>query len=292
MEEEKHFPGQQAAETPADEQPKEETPKPEAPKEEAPKGDTPEPGEEAPKDEPKDEKPPEPEQPLPKKRSVYDDLKDTRKERNEARAAAEAEKARADAAEAEAARLKGDTPPAPKPEEKKPDTPADDLSAFAEENGLDAKGLNRLIEIITKRIPQAQLSEEEKADLASVREWRASNERQQEDQEVLSQATTVKAELGIADDAELQNVMKEIVRLAHTERFHDKEVGYIVWANKDALSKLVSPKKPSFESGGQQGEAAAEEEVDFSSGKVTPAQVERAVRDRGRSGGQEIRRPQ
>lgn len=41
--------------------------------------------------------------------------------------------------------------------------------------------------------------------------------------------------------------MKEIVKLSHTAEFHDKEVDYIVWKRKAELSKLISPKKPSFE---------------------------------------------
>lgn len=76
---------------------------------------------------------------------------------------------------------------------------------------------------------------------------------------------------------ELDSVMKEIVRLSHTEEFHDKEVDYIVWKNRDALSKLVSPKKPSFESGGSPAEAAPEAEPDFSAGKgITPGMAEKA----------------
>ena len=83
-------------------------------------------------------------------------------------------------------------------------------------------------------------------------------------------------------------VMKEIVRLAHTPRFHDKEVQYIVWANQDALSKLVSPKKPSFERGGGNAPDAEVKEVDFS-GKMTPAQAQKAM-ESGPKSALEIRR--
>ncbi len=71
--------------------------------------------------------------------------------------------------------------------------------------------------------------------------------------------------------------MNEVVRLAHTKEFHDKETDYIVWKNREALAKMVSPKKPSFEAGGQTQDSDAPAAVDFSSGRVTPEQAQRAV---------------
>src|SRR6185312_9385192 len=106
--------------------------------------------------------------------------------------------------------------------------------------------------------------------------WRADQAKVQEDQEIVAAAPAVKGlakELGfeIHDEAELGKVMDEVKRLAHTPEFHDKPVDYIVFAKRSELSKMVSPKKPSFEQGGQRGEAAAEGEPDFSAGKgITP----------------------
>ena len=71
--------------------------------------------------------------------------------------------------------------------------------------------------------------------------------------------------------------MDELVKLAHTKEFHDKEVEYIVWKKQADLAKLVSPKKPSFESGDHNISEAHETEVDFSSGKVTPEQAQKAI---------------
>jgi alanyl-tRNA synthetase len=143
-------------------------------------------------------------------------------------------------------------------------------------------------------VPPGQLSEADRKELSDLKAWKADNEakeaRAAEDREVLATASTVKTQLEIHDDAELKAVMEEIVKLSHTEAFHDKEVEYIVWKNKDALSKLVSPKKPSFESGGQQGEAAPASEPDFSSGKgITPAMAQTASQEK-RGSALEIRR--
>jgi hypothetical protein len=162
-----------------------------------------------------------------------------------------------------------------------PSAPTDDLEAYAQEHGLDAPALARLAEVIAKRIPAAQLSAEEKQQLSDLTAYKAKKDaeeaRASEDREVLAAAPTVKTQLEIHDDAELDSVMKEVVRLSHTAEFHDKEVDYIVWKNRDALSKLVSPKKPSFESGGSPAEAAPDAEPDFSAGKgITPGMAEKA----------------
>lgn len=201
------------------------------------------------------------------KPSIYDDLKAERKERKEAIA-------RAEAAEARNQELEGllqDKKDAKTPEEKS--QADDDIKAYAEKHGLDADGLQELTGIIAKRLPMPEgLSPEE---VKAFRESQATAARQAEDQAVLTEAPKVKEQLEIHSDAELKAVMDEVMKLSHTEAFHDKEVEYIVWKNREALSKLVSPKKPSFESGGNGPEGQAEN-IDFSSGKVTPEQAQKA----------------
>jgi hypothetical protein len=292
MDEALHFPGQDA-EAPAPDAPKDE-PKPEeapAPEDKAPEADKPE---DKPEDKPAD--PDAPEVPLPKKpRSIYDDLKDEKQDKAILKSVVIA------ALEAQGVTLKGNetaeelqalakkTPsdaPAPKPAS--PSAPTDELEAYAQEHGLDAPALARLAEVIAKRIPQSQLSAEEKQQLTELTDYKAKKDAEEqraaEDREVLATAPTIKTQLDIHDDAELDSVMKEVVRLSHTPEFHDKEVDYIVWKNKEKLSKLVSPKKPSFESGGSPAEAGAETEPDFSSGKgITPAMAEKASQGRGGS---------
>jgi hypothetical protein len=279
MEEEKHFPPGAEPETPketeASKEEQKDVPaesaddkKPDEKQEEPADQKAPE-ADKKPEDEPK-----EPAPTLPKKpRSIYDDLKDTRKEKK-------AETERADAAEAEAARLKGllDAKDGAKTPEQKREA-ADDIEAFATEQGLDAAGLKKLTDIILSKVPKVEMPDGLKPDeVAAWRADRAAAARQAEDAQIQSQAPTIKEQLSITEPKELDAVMAEVTRLAHTPEFHDKEVEYIVWKNQAALSKLVSPKKPSFESGGQHAEAPAEKDIDFSSGKVTPEQVASAAR--------------
>lgn len=231
-------------------------------------------------DKPKEDQPKEDEPPINKPRSIYQEYKGEKQARKEA-------EARAEAAEAELERLRGDKPPeapaqADKPEEK----PADKLTAFAKEKGYDAEELARLAEIITERTPSSQLSSEEKQQLTELTAYKAQKEAEEqraaEDKAIQAEAPAVKQQLNVSDDAELAAVMAEITRLAHTPEFSDKEVGYIVWKKQADLAKLVSPKKPSFEGGGHQGDAPADEELNLTSGAgVTPAMMERAKRTGG-----------
>ena len=225
--------------------------------------------EKAPEAEKPQDEPEPPADPKLKKRTVYDDLKETRKEKK-------SEKERADAAEAKAAELQAlldAKDDAKTPEEKK--EAADDIEAYAKENDLDPAGLKKFAQIILSKVPKpAEMPEGLNADeVKAWREDRAKAARNAEDAQILATAPAIQKQLSITEQSELDAVMAEVTRLAHTPEFHDKEVEYIVWKNQQALSKLVSPKKPSFESGGQRPDAEPEKPIDFSSGKVTPEQV-------------------
>lgn len=285
MADELHYPPGAEPNPPTPEPTPEPTPVPPKEPEQAP-----EPTPEAPKPGEKDKKPdePAPEVPLLKKRSIYDDLKDERQDKAILKSvvisALEAQGVKLvgneTAEELQALAKKTPSQASPTPEPSAPSKPTNELEAYAQENGLDATQLARLAEIIAKSIPQGQLSAEEKQQLTELTEFKAKKEAEElrtaEDNAVRAEAPKVKETLQIHDEAELKAVMDEVVRLSHTERFHDKEVGYIVWANLDALSKLVSPKKPSFESGQSAALDAEPKEVEFS-GKMTPETAQKEM---------------
>jgi hypothetical protein len=281
MEDKPHVPGQTNEEFPDPLETDVTPPAPESPAAEPPKENPPK---EDPKPEPaKDKEAEKPaDQPKDKKRSIYDDYKEKKHEANEATARAEA--AEAKVAELTAlldAKKDADTPA----KEEKAD---DDLEAWAKEEGLTPQQVERFAKIIASRIPVSGLSDEDKQLLAGAKEMVAERQRAKEDQAILETAQNVKQQLAIHDDAELQAVMKEVVRLAHTPEFHDKEVDYIVWKNRDALAKMVSPKKPSFEPGSGPGEGK-DTEADFSKGGVTPAMAQKSIEQGSRTSGYEVR---
>jgi hypothetical protein len=277
MDDEKHYPPGAEPEPAAEEA----APEKDAPEEAEPtpdKGDeeTPDAGEkDKPEDKPEDETE-KPDEPIIKKpRSIYDDLKDKKHE-------VKSEKARADAAEAKAAELQGlldAKKDADTPAEKK--EAAKDIKEFADKHGYDPEQIEELTGILAAKLPKpdAVLTPEE-AD--AWRADRAKSARTAEDNAIDAEAPKVKTlakELGfeIHDDAEAVAIMAEVKRLAHTKDFHDKPVDYIVFAKRAELSKLVSPKRPSFEQGGQRGDAEPEGETDFSATKgITPEMAGKA----------------
>jgi hypothetical protein len=288
MDDEKVYPGQELPEeVPPEPKPEEKPKEPEKEPEEDPKP------EEKPEPE-KDKEPPKEPEPLPKKRSIYDDLKDKKKEAKDAKAEAEAARKEAEDARAEAAKLQAlldakDGAKTPK-EKAKAD---DDIQAFIDRhNGeqLTAESLTELAQIIAGRVKPGDLPEDVREKLKFLDTLQADQKRLAEDAETRKSAPLVKKTLEISDDAELENVMNEIVRLTHTEEFHDKEVEYILWKNRDAFSKLVSPKKPSFESGDTKPDGDGEAEIDFSK-PITPEQASKAMVENSRPRGVEIVKP-
>lgn len=135
MSDQGHVPGQTDQEFP--DEPAEEKGEPETPAPEEEKGDKPE-GEKPEGEKPDEEEKPEAEKPeeeappeQPKKRSIYDDLKEKKREAKDATA-------RAEAAEAEVARLRALSEKQDNAETPKEKSEAkDELEAWAEEEGLN-----------------------------------------------------------------------------------------------------------------------------------------------------------
>ena len=286
-----HFPGQDLPEN-KPEVP--ETPAPEVPaptetkKEDTPPApvmpEPPAPAPETPKEE----------VPVTKPRSIYKDLKETRQEKNAWQETAVA------ALKAQGIELTGTetpeqvqellaqhktVPPAPSPTPEVPapspqDPPVDPIEAFAKEKGYDPAELARLAQIIKDQIPPSQLSDEERQSLTDLKAFKektdADTKRREEDNAIQAEEPSVQKQLNISDASELTAVMAEIVRLAHTPEYADKPVKYIVWDKQSDLSKLVSPKKPSFENGTVAPAVEAEPEVNLSNGGVTPEMAQKA----------------
>lgn len=226
-----------------------------------------------------------------KPRSIYDDYKDKKQEAKDFQSVA------ITAAAALGLELKGNESPAELQEllqkAKDATTPkeksdvADDLKAFAEEEDMSPEKLQKLIDLIGKRVPAPSIPDDLAKKIEDVTAWKQEQDtkarRAEEDAAIVAYAPTVKTLLNVSDDAELKSIMEEVTKLAHTKEFHDKEVAYIVWKKQAELSKLVSPKKPSFESAGKRGETTPDAPVDYGSGKVTPAQAQAATQSQGKT---------
>lgn len=296
--EEQHFPGQTENEFSAQE------PEPETvvapvvvePKAEEPEVKQPEEVAVKPPEEP-EQKPPV--TPVIKKRSIYDEYKDEKNERKawqgiaqQALQAQGIELTGKESLEDFQALLKKKDEAVTPLEKSEAD---DELTTFAKEQGMDPDALKKLTGIILKNVPTAE-KPPEGLKPEEVEEWRAGMAKlklAEENQAIDAQAPVVRTQLKdlgfeVHDDGELTKVMSRIKELSHTAEFHDKEIDYIVFKNRAELTKLVSPKKESFEAGDTRAEAAEEKGLDYSSAP-TPGQMVQEL-ERPSGSGIEIRR--
>lgn len=240
------------------------------------------PKEETPKEEVKEETP----EPLKEKRSIYDDYKEKKVEAKKAKEEVETLKAERDAILAEKKRLEElfEKSKDAKTKEEKAEV-ADDIKSFAESIGADPDAIGKLEQFFKKRLPKED-SPVSKEDIELIKSLRAEKAKISEEigfqKEWKEFLPSLKKDFPHISDDELANVQKEMDKLAHAKGFNDKELDYIYFKQKETLSKLVSPKKNSFESGGNARQSDEAANVKLSSGS-SPMDVQNFVQQDRRS---------
>lgn len=269
--------GKETPETPAPEQKPEEKPA-KTPADSKPEGDAP-----ADKTDVEPEEKPDATLP-PKPRTIYEDLKEKKKEAREAKSENETLKNQLADKDAIIADLTKKAQTAETPAEKK--EVSDEIKALAEEIGATPEGIAKLTDFLTKTIrPEASpLSQEDRDALARVKESEVQREAQaQFSKEFDTFEPTLKTEFPYVSADDLAVVRKEVDRLAHTAQYHDKEIDYIYFKEKQKLAKLISPKRPSYEGGESRPAGEGEADVELSS-RSTPMDAQKATEKRSTSG--------
>lgn len=180
------------------------------------------------------------------KRSIYVDLKETRKEvktERELREQAERErdelKAKLDAV-------------ATATTQSERNNAVDDLEAFAKEIDADPAALKKMQQVFLKGLPQATVDTEV---LERFKEWEKNNsqaiEAQSFEKEFQSTLPTIKTMFPDATADEVNLIREKLDELAHTDQFYDKELDYVIYKNQDSIKSLISPKKRGIESKGR-----------------------------------------
>lgn len=224
------------------------TEEPKAPEPEEPKADVP----------PEGETPAEPKP----KRSIYDDYK-------EKKAEWKTEKERADHAEAERDELKARLEASSNADTPRAQADADeDAVAYASKIGADPDLVKRIIDDARKGFEVKPSTDPELIKkIEKFESWEVQNrqllEKQMFDEEFTKVSPSIKELLKIKDDADLQLIKKELDTLSHTKEYHDKELEYVAFKEKDKLSLLVTPKKRGMEPKGRK-------DVDTSSFEFDP----------------------
>lgn len=225
---------------------------------------------------------------LPKKRSIYDEYKAKK-------ADARASKEKADELQAENERLTAIIEAGKKAETKSEKKEvADDIAEFAESIGADPEAIEKLEAFMKKRIANADGAGITKEDVEFVKKFQAERAQTQAQDDFKKEwsalAPSIKKEFPGISDADLASVEKAIDKIAHSEGFNDKELDYIYFKKKTELAKLISPKRPTFESGGNARENEGGDAQVELSGRSTPMDVMAAQSQDRRPESLEIRK--
>lgn len=266
--------GKETPEDPAPEQKPEE--KPDDKPEDSPKPED-EPKDDKPEDKSEDKKPDEPLQTKP--RSIYDDLKDKKRDLKEAKS--ELELAQATIAEKD--KLISELTE----KAKKAETPAekqaveDEIAQIAEKIGADPEGVQILTDFLTKKLVKPAGVDITPEDLEAIKGFRQTKAQQEEQARFSSEWNSfepaLKQDFPHISSSELETVKAVVDKLAHSERYADKEIDYIYFKEKNNLTKLISPKRQSYE--GVDSKPApenADTEVELSS-KSTPMDAQKQI---------------
>ena len=183
----------------------------------------------------------------PKKRSIYDEYKEKKQElRTEKEMREQAERERDELSE----KLKSLANARPENKEEA----EEDVVEYAKSINADPSAIQNLISLATKRMKAPEISQELSKDLNEFKEWKKQNsqvmEKQLFEQELSRNLPTIKEMLPNMNDDELGTVKQELDKLAHSKDYHDKDLDYVVFKNKDYLSKFISPKKRGMENKG------------------------------------------
>lgn len=186
-----------------------------------------------------------------KPRSIYTDYKDQKEK-------TKTEKERADIAEQRAADLQKqiDEFTAKAKEGDKPtNADEDELIKKAEESGADPDLIKHIIKVARQGVKtgdydalKKDIDELKTTSQKAIEENQKLAEEKAFDEEFSSVLPTIKEFFPSATTEEINTIKKELDGLSHKKDWHDKDLDYIVFKNKDTLSAFVSPKKRGMES--------------------------------------------
>ncbi len=181
-----------------------------------------------------------------KPRSIYDDLKDRKKElrtEKELREQAERERDELRTRLESVTEAKGDNPQV-----------EEDALAYAKKVGADPELVQKIITEARKGF-KAEIDPTLTERLDKFENWQKTNskaiEAQMFNDEFEKTVPSLKNLFPNVNDDELKAMKAQLDTLSHTKEWHDKDLEYIAYKHKDTLSAVVSPKKRGMESKGR-----------------------------------------
>lgn len=182
----------------------------------------------------------------PRKRSIYDEYKEKKNELKSEREQREAlEQENRELQSKIEALNRADTP-------RERAEAEDELEEFAKEINADPQAIKKMRELFLKDIQVPTIDESLRKDLDEFKRYKAENQQAMEktlfEKEFSKVTPTLKEFFPSVSDAELDTIKTEVDKIAHSKGWHDKDLDYIVFKNKDILSNFVSPHKKGMES--------------------------------------------
>ena len=167
-----------------------------------------------------------------------------------------------------------------KPDEATTDSLEEEIKRLATEKELDPEVLKGIIELARKGVPSEDPSL--KTELETLKAEREEREQREIfDSEWNSVLPALQKDFPNASPEQLAAAKAQIDELAHSEKYHEMDMDYVIFKERAALEKtLFSPKKATFESSRPVATDTDSDEFPDFDPNMTPAQFERMEKKR------------
>lgn len=165
----------------------------------------------------------------------------------------------------------------------------DDIEALAKELDFDPAKTRKLIEVARKGVQtlspeDKQALDEYKADKASRTQQAEEKEQQQIfETEWTGVLPSLKTQFPNATSEQIEAAKAQLDELAHSEKYHQTDLDYVLFKEREAISKtLFSPKRATFESARPVAVETDTDEWPEITANMTPNQIASAEKKRER----------
>ena len=179
-----------------------------------------------------------------------------------------------------------------KPSETKVENLEEDIKALAKELNFDEEKTRKIILVARKGVelsPEDKTALEEFKATRSQREQEAVQRAEREQEQIFNEEfsavlPSIKTQYPNATDEQIAQAKAQLDELAHSEKYHEMDMDYILFKEREALGKILfSPRMKTFEAGRpSMVEAETDEFPDFDP-NMTPAQFEAFEKRRERA---------
>lgn len=166
------------------------------------------------------------------------------------------------------------------PNETKTDDLEEEVAKLAKDLDFDPDKIKKIIEVARKGM---ELSAEDKLTLQNIKEQKEVQEQEKIFNEEW-QTLPLKEQFPNASKEQLDKAKETMDELAHSEKYHDMDMDYILFKEKDKFSEILfSPKQKTFESGKLVPTSEENDEFPEFNPNMTPAQFEAFEKKRNKA---------